>query len=438
MKQKCLSVCVTVTAIGLMAACTSSSPTRPTDAGASEQVTSVLDAKSGVTLVTPQLISPVAGHRLKFTEQPITLTVKNGVSTGSAPLTYMFQVATDAGFASMAFSRDNVPQGGNGQTALTIDKLAGNKDYYWRVRVSSGSATGLFSAVRQFNVGPEVVLQAPGITNPTNGGQLSSQALLTVNNAQRTGPAGPLTYRFEISDSPSFGNLPFVAPNVAEQGNQTSVRMDANLTPNGTYYLRVRASDNGNGVTGPYSSTVQFRYVPFDLSQAIMVNSPSDLAFWGEDAKITSIHFTGEAFEVDFDRRDGPNRWPDVYPPGWSGALQYTLGMCVNPSGKQWYCSAVVQFWYGRELSASTPPSYVGVNWFYDIARWGPIHLYQPQDGETVGLFVGSGNLRDGNNMSRATCPTVCERSNVAMVSWTNGADVVYSYSNGKILSAKR
>jgi hypothetical protein len=430
-------VWIAVAASAFVTACTESSPTRPSDVGASDQVSSVLDAKSGVTLVSPQLVSPVAGHRLKFSEQPITLTVKNGATTGTTPLTYTFQVASDAAFASIVFSRDNVPQGA-GQTALTIDKLAGNKDYYWRARVAAGSATGLFSAVRTFNVGPEVVLQAPTVTTPANGGQLSSQAMLTVNNAPRTGPAGPITYRFEISDSASFGNLAFTAPNVAEQGGQTSVKMDANLTANGTYYLRVRAQDNTNAIVGPYSSTTQFRYVPFDLSQAIIVNSPPDLAFWTEDAKITSIHIHNEAFEVDFDRRDGPNRWPDVYPAGWDGALQYTLGMCVNPSGRQWYCSGVVQFWYGRELTASTPPSYVGVNWFYDIARWGPIHLYQPQDGETVGLFVGSGNLRDGNNVTRATCPTVCERSNVAMVTWTNSGDALYQYSKGKVLSTRR
>ena len=438
MKQKCLSAFIAVAAVSIMSACTESSPTRPTETAASEQVSSILDAKSGVTLVSPQLLSPVPGHRLKFTEQPVTLTVKNGVTTGSTPLTYTFQVATDAGFASMVFSRDGVPET-PGQTALTIDKLAGNKDYYWRVRVSSGGATGLFSAVRTFNVGPEVVLQAPTVTTPSNGGQLSSQALLVVNNAARTGPAGPLTYRFEISDSPSFANLPFVAANVAEQSSQTSARMDANLTTNGTYYLRVRAQDNSNAITGPYSSTISFRYVPFDLSQAIMVNSPPDLAFWPEDAKITSVHFSGEAFEVDFDRRNGPNRWPDVVPAGWSGALQYTLGMCVNPGNRQWYCSGVVQFWYGRELTASTPPSYVGVNWFYDVARWGPINYYQPQEGELVGLFVGSGNLRDGNNITRATCPAICERSNIAMVPWTNSNDVVYQFSKlGKVLTSRR
>src|SRR5262245_12845332 len=177
MKQKCLSAFIAVASISIASACTESSPTRPTETAASEQVSSILDAKSGVTLVSPQLLSPVAGHRLKFTEQPITLTVKNGVSTGSTPLTYTFQVASDAGFAAIVFTRENVPET-PGQTALTIDKLAGNKDYYWRVRVSAGGAVGLFSAVRTFNVGPEVVLQAPTVSAPSNGGQLSSQALL--------------------------------------------------------------------------------------------------------------------------------------------------------------------------------------------------------------------------------------------------------------------
>ncbi len=320
MNKKCLSVFSTLAAIVMTTACTKSSPTRPTDTGASDEVSSILDAKSGVTLTTPQPISPVPGHRLKFAEQPVTLTVKNGVTTGSTPLTYTFQVASDAAFGAIVFSREGVPEGA-GQTALTIDKLAGNKDYYWRSRASAGTVAGLFSTIRTFNVGPEVVLQAPTITAPTNGGQLSSQALLIVNNAPRTGPAGALTYRFEISDSSSFGNLAFVAPNVAEQANQTSARMDANLTTNGTYYLRVRASDNSNGIVGPYSSTVQFRYVPFDLSQAIIVNSPPDLAVWPEGAKITSIDFTGDAFEVDFDRRTGPDRWPDMIPAGCQASV---------------------------------------------------------------------------------------------------------------------
>jgi hypothetical protein len=172
--------------------------------------------------------------------------------------------------------------------------------------------------------------------------------------------------------------------------------------------------------------------VPFDLHQAIIVNSPRDLADWPEGARITNVTFTGEAFHVDFDRRQGAGKWPEMTPPGWSGGIQYTLGMCVD-NHDQWFCSAVVQFWDGRSLDDSTPPSYVGRNWFYD-GRWAPILGYQPSDGETVGLWVGSGNLRDGAGFTAASCPRVCERSNVAMVTWQNSGFAEYTYSLAKTL----
>ena len=72
----------------------------------------------------------------------------------------------------------------------------------------------------------------------------------------------------------------------------------------------------------------------------------------------------------------------------------------------------------------SAPPSLIGREWFYDPARWAPMLGYQPQDGETDGIFVAAGNLRDGNNFTQASCPRVCERSNVAFVQW--GTSVRY------------
>jgi hypothetical protein len=352
-------------------------------------------------------------------------------------LTYTFQVASDGAFASIVATKENVAQGA-GQTSVTLDKLAGAKTYYWRARANGGSVNGLFSAGRAFNIGPEVVLQAPILVSPANGGTLSGQAPLLVNNVARSGPAGALSYRFEVSDSTAFSNLVFTST-VGEGSNQTSTIMNANLTTNVTYYWRVRASDPSNAVTGPYSSVSSFRYVPFDMSQAIIVNSPPDLATWPEAAKITSITITPDNFPVEFDRRDGPGRWPDVVPAGFKGPLQYTLGMCVNPNGNQWYCSGVVQFWYGRVLTDSGSPSRVGEEWFYDPARWGPINFYQPRDGELVGIFVGSGNLRDGNNITRVTCPAVCERSNVALIPWSTGGGVTYTFSNAiKVLTTRR
>ena len=81
------------------------------------------DATTGVTLTTPQPVTPTANQQLKYAEQPLTLTVKNAAHTGSVALTYTFEVATDAAFASKVYTKDGVAEGA-AQTAQQIDKLA--------------------------------------------------------------------------------------------------------------------------------------------------------------------------------------------------------------------------------------------------------------------------------------------------------------------------
>ena len=199
----------------------------------------------------------------------------------------------------------------------------------------------------------------------------------------------------------------------------------------GTYYWRVQALDNASGVSSPLSAISAFNYQPFSLSQATMVSSPQDFASWAETSKITSVTFFPDSFWVDFDRRDGPDRWIDT--PFGDGSLQYTLGMCVNISG-QWYCSAVVQFWYGRDLAASGIPGNVSFEWFYDPARWGPMAGYQPQEGEIVGLFACAGNCRNNDAGDRSY---IKERTNVAFVPWSNSGNGSYAFSHGTRVKLK-
>ena len=422
------------------AAACEKSPTRPssTDSGSAAQV-SVTDAKSGtdaragVTLVSPQLVSPADGAQIRNANQPITLTVANGVTTGSTPPTYTFEVASDSGFASKAYTKDGVAQGANGQTSLVIDKIGPAKSYFWRVRTNSGSTPGPYSRVRGFTVGPEVILQAPVLGDPASNATVGESPTLNVNNVQRTGPAGQVVYRFEISEQSNFSSLVYSA--------STNERADLTFTAHTvtirleekTYWWRVQASDPSNAVTSAYSGGNPFKVQPFDMKQATILSSPPDLGSWGETSKITSIDFTSDAFLVDFDRRTGPNRWPDV---GFGdGTLQYTLGMCLNING-HWYCSGIVQFWFGRELEASGRPNEIAVAWFYDFARWGPMTGHQPAPGEVVGLFAAAGNLR-GAGYSGITCPRVCERTNVALVPWPGGS-ASFGSSAGRSLRFKR
>src|SRR6478609_6402658 len=109
-------------------ACTKASPTRPSEGTASGQTTSVTDAVTGVTLTSPTAVTPTANQQFRNAEQPITLTVKNAVTSGTTPLTYTFEVATDAAFASKVYTKDGVAAG-SGTTSLKIDKLTANKSY---------------------------------------------------------------------------------------------------------------------------------------------------------------------------------------------------------------------------------------------------------------------------------------------------------------------
>jgi len=389
------------------AACEKSNPATPSATGAaSPTAATVTDASTGVTIGAPQPVSPADGAQFKNVQQPVTLTVSNGISTGSTPLSYTFEVAADSGFGSVVYRRENVGEGGNGSTSLTIDKIGPDRKYYWRVRGNPGGVAGPNSRVRSFTIGPEVILQTPVIASPAQNSTVTGQQVsLSVNNVGRSGPASTIFYKFEVSTTSSFASVIF-STTVAEQGDgRTTVTLPTVQAVRGTYFWRVQASDPENQVTTSNSAVVSFVYEPFSLSQAIILNNPGDLASWQETTRITQIDMS-EFVVVDFDKRQSPDRWPES---GFgSGGIQYTLGMCFNLGG-QWYCSAAIQFWNGRELEAGGRTDEVGINWFYD-ARWGPMAGHQPAPGEIVGIFVAQGNLRDNGKTS------VKERSNVVLV----------------------
>jgi hypothetical protein len=423
MRQKALIYWSAIIVTALTVGCEKTSPTRPTGVDStSTKAESMTDARTGATLIAAQAVSPAPNADISYGSQPLTLTVSNGTTTGSSPLVYTFEVANDAGFTDKVFTRGSVAQGGGGRTSLAIDKLAGSKTYYWRVGSSIASGPGPTSAIRSFRVGPEIILQNPVPASPAQGATAFAPYTLTVTNIQRSGPVGQIRYEFQIANNNNFSNL-IASIVVDEQPNQTSATTNANLASNATYFWRVRAFDAANNITTPFSAPSPFTAQSFSIARAIFHDNPADVGLWPQGAKITSIEFTGAAMRVDFDRRTGANRWPDV--PFGSGDIQYTLGMCVNIAG-QWHCSAVVQFWYGRDIDSSAPPANFGFEWFYDPGRWGPMFGYQPAEGETVGIFVAAGDLRN-NHYSLASCPRVCEVSNVALVPFTTGY-AAYSY----------
>jgi len=344
----------------------------------------------------PQASTPANGASIAFSAQPITVTITNAARAGSASATYSVEVATDSGFGNKVFTKDGVSEGTGGSTNIPLSSLNGGTTYYWHSAATIDGVKGEMSPTRTFTVQPNIVFQPPTDGTPANNGTASdSHPTFSVTNSSKTGPAGAVFYEFQVATSSSFQSILASSGPVPEQsGGRTSWTSTVELNP-GNYVWRARATDPSNNVQGPYTDAATFTLVPFDMRKAVIWDNPSDLGSWAETANITRVDLSGGRIVVDFDKRLSPDHWPDV---GFGdGALEYTLGICLNLNGT-WNCSAVVQFWYGRDLEAGGDVNNIAGEWFYDN-RWGALKGHQPAYGETVGWFVAAGNLRDSGNV---------------------------------------
>ena len=241
---------LTIAALFAMGACEhkkSSNPLSPTIAG----------PIPGVEISAPKLLEPGQGWKFKAKQQPITLLIENASSNGPRPLVYAFQIAVDAGFKNVVFTRRDVAQGPNGRTSLRLpDKLQLGRTYYWRSWAYDGANTGAFAATVSFEVYPPVVIQPPQVMEPDNGETTSTiSPLLSIRNSARSGPAGNISYLYQLAETPTFSVLvnDHVQP---ENGAGETGWRPAPLKHDNTYYWRVRASD-GETNSG-WMSTARF------------------------------------------------------------------------------------------------------------------------------------------------------------------------------------
>jgi hypothetical protein len=350
------------------------------------------------SMATGALKTPADQTTYKYKDQPITLTTANGVSTGSGPVTYVFEVAPDSAFSTKAYTSAKVPPGANGQTSNTLDKtLEGGsggvaKTYYWRVQVFDGDEAGPYSPVQKFGVMPPATISIPVLASPSNGATTGAIPHFVVNNSTATGTVGAIAYNYQISRNTAFTDKVESGFATQQSGSQTGWDGKNVLDAGVTYYWRVWASDSA-GNQSDFSATNSFKVQIFDPTAAIFWDNPH-IGRWSETAAITRIDFSQGYVVVDFDRRQGGGKWPSVpFGDGKGGTIQYCLGMCFFIEGK-WHCSAAIQFWDGRELEAGGRADEIGINWYYD-GRWGSMAGHQPAQGELVAIFAANGNVRD-------------------------------------------
>ena len=128
------------------------------------------------------------------------------------------------------------------------------------VGACSGSATKTNTPTGPSNPTNAIVINAPVPVSPSDGATATGWPTLTVNNATHSGPAGALTYRFDISTASDFTNIIDVGA-VAEGGGQTTYTSTKTPLPSdqSTLYWRATAMDLVNTVQSPASTTQSFK-----------------------------------------------------------------------------------------------------------------------------------------------------------------------------------
>jgi len=209
----------------------SSTPTAPTVAG----------PIPGVNITAPAMLEPAQGFKFKESEQPIRLLIQNATTNGVRALTYTFEVASDANFATKVFSRSAVPPGDNNRTSVQVDRLEIGRAYYWRAWAEDGANTGAI-ATAAFEIYPKAAVNPPVPVSPADNERIATASpTLTVTNATFAGPVGSLAYEFQVGSDQAFTRL-LSAAIVKEGPGRTSFSSAA--LPNGQMlFWRARASD---------------------------------------------------------------------------------------------------------------------------------------------------------------------------------------------------
>jgi len=164
------------------------------------------------------------------TPQP-TLTVRNSTVVPAAPLTYDFEIYSDAELTQpVAVATDIDEQLGLTTSYQVRFNLQENASYYWRARAFNGV---LYSQWVNGEFFVNNIQEPPGnfvINNPVDGAEVDSLTpLLSVANSVDPDD-DPLTYVFEVFADENLTTLVTASGPISEGINVTEWQVDATLT----------------------------------------------------------------------------------------------------------------------------------------------------------------------------------------------------------------
>jgi hypothetical protein len=206
---------------------------------------------------SPPTTTTPTGTSCSFSvSQPTTAFGPEG-GTGSAAVTAGASCTwTAASSGSFITVTSGATGAGNGTVQFTVAVNTGTD----RIATLTIAGTAISITQRAAAPTPAPTLSAPSAKSPIGAVFVTpGRPTLVVNNATSTGSIGTVTYRFEVSDQPSFPADPirtFTEDGVAQGSGTTSWVVNHDLGANVLWYWRARAT-NGT-VTGAFSAVETF------------------------------------------------------------------------------------------------------------------------------------------------------------------------------------
>jgi hypothetical protein len=270
-----------VVGIGLLVAAVGcgSNPASPAAPGSGSS-SGGASSTSSASIVAPKPLSPASSAQIKNADQPITLTALNAITTAGSGTTYTFEISSDSSFGAKFQTKDAVPEGANGQTSVKLDALPASSDYFWHVRATGGGTSGVFGPVFKFTIGPAITVSAPLPIAPLTGSAVLTAVRPTfrTSNALKTGTNNPITYKFEVSTSSTFGST--VASGTVSEGNgETDFIPSVDLPVNTNLFWRATAVDGADGISSVPSAVQGFSVNP-PPSQASLIAARLGVTLW--------------------------------------------------------------------------------------------------------------------------------------------------------------
>ncbi len=201
---------------------------------------------AGVTITTPKTLQPSNGSEITVGSN-IDLLIENATSNGERPIWQHVEVALDTAFTSKVHTNEKVTLGPNGQTTYRVPSgLTGGRTYYWRVRALDGANTGSFSNGAMFKVVIPVIIEPPVPMSPVGDATTANRSpVLVLRNTAITGPAGAVTYYFQIATDAGFANVVFNGSGAAHR-RRVDVAAASGARGRTRYFWRAYGSDGSN------------------------------------------------------------------------------------------------------------------------------------------------------------------------------------------------